>query len=98
MQFFVRGTCTMIDAAVQRDVDGIPEGSHYVLRKRANLLLDGNFFSKPGILKEAFNKRAIHPIWRRDAHSSWGINASRIRQSDVSKPEESKSVNTTWYS
>src|SRR4029453_11217136 len=23
MQFFVRGTCTMIDAAVQRDVDGI---------------------------------------------------------------------------
>src|SRR5437763_652310 len=31
MQFFVRGTCTMIDAAVQRDVDGIPKGSHYVL-------------------------------------------------------------------
>ena len=30
MQFFVRGTCTMIDAAVQRDVDGIPKGSHYV--------------------------------------------------------------------
>jgi hypothetical protein len=29
MQFFVRGTCTMIDAAVQRDVDGIPKGSHY---------------------------------------------------------------------
>jgi hypothetical protein len=31
MQFFVCGTCTMIDAAVQRDVDGIPKGSHYVL-------------------------------------------------------------------
>ena len=36
MQFFVRGTCTMIAAAVQRDVDGIPKGSHYVLLKRDN--------------------------------------------------------------
>ena len=27
----------MIDAAVQRDVDGIPKGSHYVLLKRANV-------------------------------------------------------------
>jgi hypothetical protein len=34
-----------------------------VLLKRANLLLDGNFFSKPGILKETFSKRAIHPIF-----------------------------------
>ena len=68
-----------------------------MLLKRANLLLDVNFFRKPGILKETFSKRAIHPIWRRDAHSSWGINASRIRQSDVSKPEEAKSVKTTWY-
>src|SRR6266496_2668687 len=31
MQLFVRGTCTMIDAAVQCDIDGIPKGSHYVL-------------------------------------------------------------------
>jgi hypothetical protein len=30
MQFFVRGTCTMIDAAVQRDVDGIVKWSHEV--------------------------------------------------------------------
>jgi hypothetical protein len=30
MQFFVRGTGTMIDAAVQRNVDGIPKGSHYI--------------------------------------------------------------------
>ena len=97
MQVFVRDHFTMIAAPVQCDVDGIPKGSHYVLLKRANLLLDGNFFSKPGILKETFSKRAIHPIWRRDAHSSWGINASRIRQSDVSKPEEAKSVKTTWY-
>jgi hypothetical protein len=31
MQLFVRGDCTMIAAAVQSDVDGIPKGSHYVL-------------------------------------------------------------------
>jgi hypothetical protein len=30
MQFFVRGSCTMIDAAVQCDVDGIAKRSHYV--------------------------------------------------------------------
>jgi hypothetical protein len=30
MQFFVRGTCTMIAAPVQGDVDGIPKGSHHV--------------------------------------------------------------------
>src|SRR4029077_18862555 len=36
MQFFVRGTCTMIDAAVQCDVDGIPKGSHYVHLKWPN--------------------------------------------------------------
>src|SRR6185436_19962349 len=30
MQFFVRGTFTIIDAAVQRDVDGVPKGSHDV--------------------------------------------------------------------
>src|SRR6266851_4679974 len=30
MQFFVREYCTMIAAAVQRDVDGIPKGSHRV--------------------------------------------------------------------
>src|SRR5207237_125712 len=29
------------------------------LPKRANLFLDGNFFNKPGILKETFSKRAI---------------------------------------
>jgi hypothetical protein len=34
-----------------------------VLLKRANLLLDGNFFSKPGILKETFSKRVIHPMF-----------------------------------
>ena len=28
MQFFVRGNCTMIAAAVQGDVDGITKGSH----------------------------------------------------------------------
>jgi hypothetical protein len=48
MQVFVRDDCTMVAAPVQCDVDGIPKGSHYVLLKRANLLLDGNFFSKPG--------------------------------------------------
>ena len=48
------------------------------LTRGPNLLLDGTFISKP----------TIHPIWRRDAHSSWGINASRIRQSDFAKPEE----------
>jgi hypothetical protein len=53
----------MVAAPVQCDVDGIPKGSHYVLVKRANLLLDGNFFSKPGIFKETFSKRAIHPIF-----------------------------------
>src|SRR5262245_28818713 len=36
MQVFVRENCTMIAAAVQCDVDGIPKGSHYVLLKRAN--------------------------------------------------------------
>jgi hypothetical protein len=30
MQVFVRENCTMIAAAVQCDVDGIPKGSHYV--------------------------------------------------------------------
>jgi hypothetical protein len=29
MQLFVRDDCTMIAAPVQRDVDGIPKGSHY---------------------------------------------------------------------
>src|SRR6202044_154386 len=29
MQLFVRWYCTMIAAAVQCDVDGIPKGSHY---------------------------------------------------------------------
>jgi hypothetical protein len=28
MQLFVRGNCTMIAAPIQRDVDGIPKGSH----------------------------------------------------------------------
>ena len=28
MQFFVRGYYTMIAAPVQRDIDGIPQGSH----------------------------------------------------------------------
>src|SRR5215475_10392373 len=37
MQVFVRDHCTMIAAPVQRDVDGIPKGSHYVLLKRANV-------------------------------------------------------------
>src|SRR5688572_24322103 len=36
MQLFVRRACPMIDAAVQRDVDGIPQGSHYLVLKRAN--------------------------------------------------------------
>jgi hypothetical protein len=35
MQLIIRGTCTMIDAPVQRDIDGIPKGSHEVLLKRA---------------------------------------------------------------
>jgi hypothetical protein len=30
MQLFVRESCAMIAAPVQRDVDGIPKGSHYV--------------------------------------------------------------------
>jgi hypothetical protein len=30
MQFFVRDYCTMITAPVQRDVDGISKGSHFV--------------------------------------------------------------------
>src|SRR2546430_10252857 len=30
MQVFVRGDCTMIAAPVQCDVDGVPEGSHYI--------------------------------------------------------------------
>ena len=30
MQIFVREHCTVIAAPVQCDVDGIPEGSHYV--------------------------------------------------------------------
>jgi hypothetical protein len=29
MQLFIRGDCTMIAAPVQRDVDGIPKGSHF---------------------------------------------------------------------
>src|SRR5262249_39978828 len=36
VRFFVRHTCTMIAASVQRDIDGIPKGSHDVLLKRAN--------------------------------------------------------------
>src|ERR1043166_2371130 len=36
MQVFVRGDCAMIAAPVQRDVDGISKGSHYVLLRRAN--------------------------------------------------------------
>src|ERR1043166_7588866 len=36
MQLFVRGDCTMIAAPVQRDVDGMSKGSHYVLLRRAN--------------------------------------------------------------
>jgi hypothetical protein len=34
MQIFVREHCTMIAAPVQGDIDGIPEGSHYLLLKR----------------------------------------------------------------
>src|SRR5262249_61353151 len=30
MQLFIRGTCAMIAAPVQSDVDGIPKGSHYL--------------------------------------------------------------------
>ena len=36
MQVFVRDHCTMIAAPVQCDVDGITQGSHYVLLKRPN--------------------------------------------------------------
>jgi hypothetical protein len=35
------------------------------------MLLDGNFFSKHCILKEAFSKQAVYLIWRQRAHSSW---------------------------
>ena len=36
MQVFVCEPFTVIAAPVQRDVDGISKGSHYVLLKRAN--------------------------------------------------------------
>jgi hypothetical protein len=39
MQLFVRGDCTMITAAVQRDVDGISKGLHYVLLKWPNIII-----------------------------------------------------------
>ena len=32
--------------------------------------------------------QAIHRIWRRDAHSSWGSNPGRMGRSDVSEPNE----------
>ncbi len=35
MQVFVRGEYTMIAAPVQRDVDGIPKGSHYLTDRGA---------------------------------------------------------------
>jgi hypothetical protein len=37
MHVFTRGECPVIAAPVQRDVDGIPKGSHFILLKRANL-------------------------------------------------------------
>jgi hypothetical protein len=38
MQVVVRDQFTMIAAPVQCDVDRVPEGSHYVLLKRANAM------------------------------------------------------------
>jgi hypothetical protein len=36
-----------------------------------NLLLDGDFFNKHFLLKEAFSKQAVYLKWRQRAHSSW---------------------------
>ena len=62
---------------------------------RPNLFLDRNFFSKPGILKETFNKQ-LSILYGAGMRTQAGESTQAvIRQSDVSKPEEAKSVKTT---
>ena len=49
--------CTMIAAPVQCDIDGIPKGSHYVLRKASNEGLGFGFVA---------NHFDVVPVWTND--------------------------------